>query len=64
MAADFNRDREVVELEFEEAAPINEFQEVGIASKCFPSLFPDTLGDPTIPANLTLESKPSDQDEQ
>ena len=58
-----NRDRPVIELdEKNKTKPINEFTTYGIFSQIFFTLFPDTLGDPTIPGNLKLSMKSNDED--
>ena len=35
----------------ENPRPISEFTTIGLYSQVFPTLFPDTKGDPTIPEN-------------
>ena len=58
----FNRTKEVVGMEVESSPPIDEFTEVGIASKIFPTLFIDRYGDPTDLSHQIISCRPQDTD--
>ena len=59
-----NRGRTIVELPEVSNLPIPEFSTVGIYTQVFPTLFPVSLGDPSIPENQNLNLDNNHEEKQ